>query len=89
MAQHLVVCSICNIRFDANEEEYVKTSARRYAHKKCAEQAELKKGIVNQIHTKMQGLLGSNYNRAKIDRSIKAMVRDGKTENGILRTLEY
>ena len=89
MAQHCVICSICNKRFDANVEEYVKTSARRYAHKECAVKDEFKKGIIIQIHNKMQGLLKENYNRTKIDRSIKTMLKDGKTEIGILRTLEY
>ena len=89
MAKHWVTCRICGIRFDDNEEESVKLGDRRYAHKKCAEQAELKQGIINQIHTKMQGILGENYNRTKIERSIKTMLKDGKTENGILRTLEY
>lgn len=89
MAQHIVKCYYCNQSFDANIEEYTKPTKNRYAHKKCAEQAELKKGIILQIHNKMQGLLGDEYNRTKIDRSIKSMVKDGKTEHGILRTLEY
>lgn len=89
MAQHMVKCYYCNQLFDANAEEYTKPTKNRYAHKKCAEQAELKKGIVLQIHNKMQGLLGDKYNRTKIDRSIKSMIKDGKTEHGILRTLEY
>lgn len=89
MAKHLVICSICNIQFDTNEEEYVKTSARRYAHKKCAELQEQKQGIILRIHNKMKGILGETYNKTKIDRSIKTMVKEGKTEIGILNTLEY
>ena len=89
MAQHLVKCYYCNQTFDASNEEYVKPVKNRYAHKECAKKEELKKAIISQIHTKMQGLLGDNYNRTKIDRSIKSMVKDGKTEVGILRTLEY
>ena len=89
MAKHIVKCYYCGKEFDANTESYVKPTERRYAHKACAEKEELKKGIIVQIHTKMRGLLGDNYNRTKIDRSIKAMVKDGKTEVGILRTLEY
>ena len=90
MAKHIVKCTICNQQFDANEEPYVKTyNNRRYAHAECAKKEELKKGIVAQIHTKMQEKLGASYNKTKIDRSIKNMIKNGKTEIGILQTLEY
>lgn len=89
MAQHLVKCYYCNQTFDANIEEFVKPVKNRYAHKECAVKEELKKGIITQIHNKMQEILGDTYNRTKIDRSIKTMIKDGKTEVGILRTLEY
>lgn len=89
MAKHLVKCLYCNKEFDANSEEYVKPRANRYAHKECAEKEELRQGIVNQIHEKMQKLLGATYNSQKINREIKRFCNEGKTESGILRTLEY
>lgn len=82
-----VKCLYCGERFP--REQGKKVNGNRYAHFECIKKEELKKGIVAQIHTKMQGLLGDKYNRTKIDRSIKSMVKDGKTEAGILRTLEY
>ena len=82
-----VKCLYCGKYFPKTQGK--KVNGNRYAHFECIEKEELKKGIVGQIHSKMQGILGSNYNRTKIDRSIKAMVKDGKTEIGILRTLEY
>jgi len=82
-----VKCLYCGERF--SKEQGRKVNGNRYAHFECIEKEELKKGIIVQIHNKMQNLLGDNYNRTKIDRSIKSMVKDGKTEIGILRTLEY
>ena len=43
MAVHLVKCSICQESFDTEKEEFVKTNSRRYAHKRCFEEAEGKK----------------------------------------------
>ena len=40
MAKHIVKCPICGKSFDANEEEFVKTSNTRYAHKYCVEHQE-------------------------------------------------
>jgi hypothetical protein len=40
MAKHMVKCSICGKSFDANTEDFVKTSTTRYAHKYCAEHQE-------------------------------------------------
>lgn len=89
MAKHIVKCLYCGKEFDANEEEYVKPRGNRYAHKECAEKEELRQGIIKQIHEKMQRLLGQTYNSQKIDREIKKFVKEGKTEAGILRTLEF
>lgn len=89
MAKHMVKCLYCGKNFDANAEEFVKPRANRYAHKECAEKEELRQGIIKQIHDKMKHILGVNYNGQKIDKQIKRFVSEGKTENGILRTLEY
>ena len=38
MAVRMVKCKYCGIQFDRNAEPAVEVSARRYAHKACAEQ---------------------------------------------------
>ena len=50
---------------------------------------EAKQGVILQVHEKMKGVLGVNYNKNKIDKQIKELLKEGKTEIGILRTLEY
>ena len=34
---HFVICKYCGIRFDRDLEPAVEVSARRYAHKTCAD----------------------------------------------------
>lgn len=42
-----------------------------------------------QIHEKMKQVLQTSYNKAKIDKQIKQLLKEGKTTVGILRTIEY
>lgn len=89
MAKHIVKCLYCKKDFDANQEEYVKPRANRYAHKECAKKEELRQKTLEQIHEKMQHILGVNYSSQKINKQIKKFLEEGKTEVGILQTLEY
>lgn len=90
MAKEIAVkCLYCGKEFYRSETEWVKPRGNRYAHKECARQEEIKQGVVLQIHEKMKNLLGVEYNKAKIDKQIKGLIKEGKTEVGILRTLEY
>lgn len=89
MAKHLVKCYFCGKQFDANAEEYVKPVSNRYAHKECGKKEEAKKGIILRIHEMMKEILGETYNETKITRQIKKYLKQGKTEIGILQTLEY
>lgn len=84
-----VKCLYCGQEFYRSECEWVKPRGNRYAHKECAVKEEAKQGIVLQIHEKMRETLGQNYNKAKIDKQIKSLLKEGKSEIGILRTLEY
>lgn len=71
--------------------EFVNTSANgyRYAHKTCAVKQEEKQVVHNQIHTTIQRYLGSSYNKSKVENQIRSLLKEGKTEIGILRTIEY
>lgn len=90
MAKEIPVkCLYCGQEFYRSEVEWVKPRANRYAHKECAKKEETKQGVVLQIHAKMKNILGTNYNKMKIDKQIKSLLKEGKTEIGILRTLEY
>lgn len=90
MAREVAVkCLYCGQEFYKSQCEWVKPRGNRYAHKECAEKEEIKKGIVLQIHNKMHKILGATYNKAKIDKQIKSLLKEGKTEVGILQTIEY
>ena len=43
---HPVKCPYCKKTFDRDKEEYIQVAAKRYAHKKCAEQLNVR-GIVS------------------------------------------
>jgi len=90
MAKHWVICSVCNKKFDANEEPYLKTyNGRRYAHKECLKRQELNQEIIQRIHEKAKEVLGETYSRGKVEKNIQSMIKDGKTPINIFRTLEY
>ena len=82
MAKHIVTCSICGKKFDESVEGAVKTSNTRYAHIGCA-------GSQDKIHKKMQEVLKEKYNKLKIEKQIKGLIKEGKNVDDILLTLEY
>lgn len=90
MAKEIPVkCLYCGQEFYRSQTEWVKPRGNRYAHKECAMKEEVKQGVILQVHDKMKNILGVNYNKTKIDKQIKSLLKEGKTEIGILRTLEY
>lgn len=95
MAKHLVKCSICGKVFDANVEPYVKTCKdRRYAHKECAEQQELKKSQEEKDKESLEQyiikLLKIDYIDARIRKQINTYVQEyNYTFSGIQKALTY
>jgi hypothetical protein len=86
--QQPVKCYYCGEMFTRVEGNYVAIK-NRYAHKSCADAQQSNRIIIDMIHSKMRILCGATYNKTKIDRQIQALVKSGKTEVGILRTLDY
>ena len=84
---HWVKCYFCGKVFDADKEEYIMATARRYAHKSCAENYIDYKG---KIHSLMKGLLGVEYSASRIENQIKRIKDQEKTtEEEIYKTLDY
>lgn len=83
-----VKCLYCSQTFDREKTDFVKIG-NRYAHRLCEQKELEKKKIIQEVHQKMKGLCGATYSKNKIDKQIKNLLKDGKTEIGILRTLEY
>ena len=80
MAKHLVKCSICGQQFDANTEQYVNTSSRRYAHKNCfdlkqKEQEQLEKEK-NDLENYIMKLFNISYVDARIRKQINEYINN-------------
>lgn len=84
----LVKCVYCEQILDRDKEDYVPVN-NRYAHILCYQKEQERRKIIQEIHGKMKDLCGTNYSKNRIDKQIKELVQSGKTEIGILKTLEY
>lgn len=85
-----VKCKYCDEYFPRDGSvEFVAAGGRRYAHKTCATKEEQKNVIRNQIFLTTKKYLGNGYNHSKVDNQVKALLKEGKTEIGILRAIEY
>ena len=60
LAKHLVKCFYCSETFDANEEDFIKVNARRYAHRRCAEKQEFEKTLIYWFEVKGESLEKAN-----------------------------
>lgn len=94
MAKHVVKCPICNQQFDANSEPYVMISARRYAHKECAEMAERSKSQEQKdkelLETYIKELFGLSSLTPKIKKQIDTFHnKEGYGYSGMRKTLKY
>lgn len=89
MAKAEVVCLYCGKKFDRNTEEFVKPTARRYAHKSCYENRNEEDKIKDEIYRRCQRLYKENYNRRKIESQLEKYLANGLEIENILRSLEY
>ena len=98
---HIVICPICNKKFDRDVEPYVKVSARRYAHANCVqdENKEVVKPVVSEetqekiekqkLTNFINELFLTHCNWPTIQIEIKRFINDGYTYSGIRKTLHY
>ncbi len=94
MAQHLVKCLYCNKVFDANKEEFVKPTPRRYAHKICADnylKNKTKEQVdLEELEKYIEQLFQIGYIPPKIKKQIQKFHDEyGYTYSGIRRSLYY
>lgn len=76
-----VICLYCNKTFQREEEEF-EQEGRRYAHKKCAEQA---KKLQNFLAEKM----GEYYSPTKIKNQINKTTKEGYSLEDICNTMYW
>ncbi len=89
MAKHMVKCSICGERFDANAIPFKKTASNRYAHEVCpnATQEQLDKV---ELFAYIKKVLNIQAISLKIQSQIDSYTMEYKyTYSGILKTLKY
>ena len=91
---HFVTCRYCGIRFDRDLEPAIEVSARRYAHKACANKVEATipqdEKDYNNLETYIKKLFKVNTVNAKTRKQIKDFREEyGYSYSGILKTLYW
>lgn len=93
MAKKMVKCPYCQNSFDANSEETVRPSARRYAHKKCYEDAQVTKTKEQEdeeaLYKYMKDKFKEDYAYVPLRSQVRKYIEQGYTYSGILKTLIY
>lgn len=89
---HYVTCVYCKQRFDRDKEATVNVSARRYAHKECAEKHEEEKSQeekdLEALEQYIMKLLDEPYINARVRKQIKDyQSKYNYTYSGMLKSL--
>ena len=84
-----VKCPYCGQSFRREDIEYVQVSAKRYAHKTCAEQQGQLDIIKQQTRELASEWLGSSLNIGKYNAQYKHFINEGKTPEEIYQALKY
>lgn len=89
---HWVTCVYCKERFDRDKEPTTQISARRYAHKECAEKNQKEKTKeekdLEDLESYIMKLFNEPYVNARIRKQIKEYRKEyDYTYSGMLKTL--
>ena len=84
-----VKCLYCGQTFRREETEYVQVSAKRYAHKTCAEAQSQSDIIKQKIYNLTSEWLGSSLNIGKYNAQYKHFIKEGKSPEEIYQALKY
>lgn len=91
---HFVTCVYCGERFDRDKEATTQVSARRYAHKECADKYGQEKSQeekdLEELEKYIMKLFGESYINVKIRRQLREYRKEyNYTYTGMLKTLIY
>ena len=94
MAQHYVTCVYCGERFDRDKIPTTQVSARRYAHKGCADKYGQEKSQEEQDLEKLENYIMQLFDEPYVNAKIRKQLRDYRKEynytySGMLKTLIY
>lgn len=84
-----VKCLYCGESFRREETEYVQVSAKRYAHKTCAENQGQIEIIKQQTFELASKWLGDSLNIGKYNIQYRHFIKEGKTPEEIYQALKY
>lgn len=91
---HIVTCVYCKEKFDRDKVSTTQISARRYAHKDCADKYKVEKTQeeidLEQLEKYIMNLFNEPYINVKIRKQLKDYRKEYKyTYSGMLKTLTY
>lgn len=94
MAVRMVKCKYCGIQFDRNAEPFEEVSARRYAHKACAEKHQAAIPQDEQDYQALETYIKQLFKEDNINVRIRKQIKDFRQEykytySGMLKTLYW
>lgn len=94
MAAHYVTCVYCGERFNRDKEPTTQISARRYAHKECAEKYEASKSQEEKDLEALEKYIMRLFDEPYVNARVRKQLKEYKeqyhfTYSGILKTLIY
>ena len=94
MAVKLVKCKYCGIQFDRLKEPTVEVSARRYAHKECADNYNNSLSQEEKDYMELEKYIKKLFNTNVVNAKIRKQIKDFKKEynysyTGIQKTLYW
>ena len=94
MAVRMVKCKYCGMQFDRNAEPFVEVSARRYAHKACAEKHQAAIPQDEQDYAALETYIKKIFKEDNINIRIRKQIKDFRQEydytySGMLKTLYW
>lgn len=96
-----VKCKYCGGQVDKESYLYSRDTSGRYYHDSCYEKKkagysfnqstkeEKLPSIRELIHNKIRSLCGNDYVKTRVENQIKENLKQGRTPEGILKSLEY
>ena len=89
---HPVTCYYCGVKFDRDKEPTVQVSARRYAHKECAEKHEAEKFEEEKDLESLEQYIMKLFDEPFVNARVKKQIKDyqkqyGYTYSGMLKAL--
>ena len=91
---HMVKCPYCGLSFNRDKEPFVKVSARRYAHQKCAENQDSavlqEEKDKDQFFQCVKNIYGPEYNYVMINKQALNFIKQyGYTWSGMTGCLHW